>query len=121
MLDVKAMGIDGVTTNSPGPTKVMGYLAYRYLVKSFERSITLPGLYKPELPAECSDMVAQSLTRTDGQIVISAYTHSGQYNSILYITNLGGMLIIGQKRSIWSATEGSLANLAGLLWCLSGF
>lgn len=91
--NVQAMGADGAVTNEPGLMKVAGYPEYDYLVSHYESSVTLPGLYEAGLPGKCEDMVVQGLTRAGTMLVVSAYSRSGAYDSILYVMDAGGKLI----------------------------
>ncbi len=92
LIAAKAAGADGIVTNYSGLMKVIRYRAYSFITDNYARSITLPGLYEPELPQECDDMVWQGLTLAgDGSLVVSAYSKSGQ-NSILYVTDQTGRL-----------------------------
>lgn len=90
--NLQAMCVDGIVTNKPGLAKVVVHPEYAVLTERFEASITMPGLYERNLPEECSDMVVQGLTQAGGYLVISAYSSSGQYDSMLYITDLNGKL-----------------------------
>lgn len=91
MKNVQDMGVDGIVTNYPGLAKVIRQPEYAYLADNYEKSITMPGLYGPDVPAECEDMVVQGLTRTGNMLIVSAYSRSGG-NSILYVMNLNGGL-----------------------------
>lgn len=88
----KEAGADGIVTNHAGMVKVLRYQAYSFITDHCVRSITMPGLYEPDLPRDCEDMVPQGFTLiNDGGMVVSAYSKSGQ-NSILYIMDADGRL-----------------------------
>lgn len=89
---VQAMGVDGVVTNYPGLAKVILNSQYRYLSDHFEASVTLPGLYGANLPEMCADMIVQGFTKAGNVLVVSAYSKSGEYNSILYLMDINGKL-----------------------------
>lgn len=78
-------------TNYPGIAKVAIHPEYSFVAEHYEKSITLPGLYEQNLPEYCNDMIAQGLTHTGENLVISAYSMSG-HNSILYVMDLKGNL-----------------------------
>ncbi|MDE6688144.1 MAG: phosphatase PAP2 family protein [Lachnospiraceae bacterium] len=126
LIAAKTAGADGIVTNYSGLMKVIRYQAYSFITDNYARSITLPGLYEPELPQECEDMVWQGLTLAgDGSLVVSAYSRSGQ-NSILYITDqnghlqsivdtgtkahMGGIAYDGARDLLWMTGE------AGTVW-----
>lgn len=90
--NVKDMGADGIVTNYPGMAKVLRHWEYRYLIQNFESAIPMPGLYGADVPAECEDMVVQGLTQAGNRLLVSAYSRSGERNSILYMTSLSGEL-----------------------------
>ncbi len=93
LIAAKTAGADGIVTNYAGMMKVLRYQAYSFITDNYARSITLPGLYEPELPWNCDDMVWQGMTLAgDGSLVVSAYSKSGQ-NSILYIMDQTGHLL----------------------------
>lgn len=92
MQNVQDMGADGIVTNYPGIAKVLRQPEYSYLAENFESAIPLPGLYGADVPAECGDMVVQGLTKAGNRLVVSAYSRSGEQNSILYLTSLNGEL-----------------------------
>lgn len=89
-----ACGVDGIVTNYPGMAKVMRRSEYVYLAENYEKSITMPGLYGPELPEQCGDMIVQGFTKIGNKnmLAVSAYSKSGEYNSILYVMNMDGKL-----------------------------
>lgn len=89
---VREMGADGVVTNRAGLAKVMVHPEYAYLADHYESSFILPGLYGQDLPDLCEDMVVQGFTKAGNYMVVSAYSKSGEYNSILYILNKNGTL-----------------------------
>ena len=90
--NVQIMGADGIVTNYPGIAKVVRHPEYSFLVDRYEASFAMPGLYGPELPEQCQDMVVQGLTHGGSYLVVSAYSKSGENNSILYIMDLNGNL-----------------------------
>lgn len=92
MQNVQAMDADGIVTNYPGVAKVIRQPEYCYLAENFESSVPMPGLYGADVPAECEDMVVQGLTQAGNRLVVSAYSRSGERNSILYIMNISGQL-----------------------------
>ncbi|MDE7062167.1 MAG: hypothetical protein K2O73_02855, partial [Lachnospiraceae bacterium] len=92
MQNVQAMDADGIVTNYPGVAKVIRQPEYCYLAENFESSVPMPGLYGTDVPAECEDMVVQGLTQAGNRLVVSAYSRSGERNSILYIMNISGQL-----------------------------
>ena len=92
MQNVQAMGVDGIVTNYPGVAKVIRQAEYCYLAQNFEGSVPMPGLYGADVPAECEDMVVQGLTQAGNRLVVSAYSRSGERNSILYIMGINGEL-----------------------------
>lgn len=90
--NVQAMGADAVVTNRPGLAKVIRHPQYQYLADNFECAILMPGLYGPEIPEQCADMIVQGLTKAGNRLAVSAYSKSGESNSILYVTDLSGKL-----------------------------
>lgn len=90
--NVQAMGADAVVTNRPGLAKVIRHPQYQYLADNFECAIPMPGLYGPEIPEQCADMIVQGLTKAGNRLAVSAYSKSGENNSILYVTDLSGKL-----------------------------
>lgn len=93
MKNVGMMGADGMVTNHPGLAKVIRQPEYEYLTEHYEKSFALPGLYERNLPEMCEDVVVQGFTKAGNTLVISAYSKSGEYNSILYVMNLNGKLL----------------------------
>lgn len=93
MENVQAMGVDGIVTNYPGLAKVIRQPEYQYLAENYESSFAMPGLYEANLPEECVDMVVQGFTKAGSNLVVSAYSKSGEHNSILYVMNLNGKLL----------------------------
>lgn len=93
MRNLVKMGADGLVTNKPGLTKVMLYPEYTYLTEQYQESFALPGLYEKGLSWACEDMVVQGLTKAGNRILISAYSKSGENNSILYVLDLQGNLL----------------------------
>lgn len=91
--NVRLMGADGMVTNHPGLAKVIRQPEYEYLAEHYEKSFALPGLYEQDLPEVCEDVVVQGFTKAGNTLVISAYSKSGEYNSILYVMNLNGKLL----------------------------
>lgn len=92
MQNVQDMGADGIVTNCPGLLKVIRQPEYIYLAENYEDSVTMPGLYGPDVPRWCEDMIVQGFTKAGSFLVVSAYSRSGERNSILYIMNLTGKL-----------------------------
>lgn len=92
MQNVQDMGADGIVTNYPGMAKVLRQPEYSYLIQNFEGAIPMPGLYGADVPAECEDMVVQGLTQAGSRLIVSAYSYSGEHNSILYLISLSGEL-----------------------------
>ncbi len=86
------MGADAVVTDRPGLAKVIRHPQYQYLADNFECAILMPGLYGPEIPEQCADMIVQGLTKAGNRLAVSAYSKSGESNSILYVTDLSGKL-----------------------------
>lgn len=93
MKEVQAMGADGIVTNYPGVAKVICHPEYEYLAKNFVSSFPMPGLYEPDLPKECETMVVQGFTKTEKELVVSAYSKAEGQDSILYVMDLGGKLL----------------------------
>lgn len=93
MTNVQAMGIDGIVTNDPGVAKVILHPEYKYLAENYEGSFTMPGLYEPDLPEKFDDMVVQGFTKAGNVLAVSAYSKSGEYDSILYVMDLNGKLL----------------------------
>ena len=93
MTNVQAMGIDGIVTNDPGVAKVILHPEYKYLAENNEDSFTMPGLYEPDLPEKFDDMVVQGFTKAGNVLAVSAYSKSGEYDSILYVMDLNGKLL----------------------------
>lgn len=52
----------------------------------------MPGLYGSYVPRMCEDMICQGMTRTSEHLIVSAYSYSGDYNSVLYVMDLEGNL-----------------------------
>lgn len=92
MRNVAAMGVDGIVTNYPGLAKVALQPEYEYLSQHYAVSYQLPGLYDRGVPESYESMVVQGLTKVGGQMVISAYDHEGEQNSILYLLGSNGKL-----------------------------
>lgn len=92
MDNVRRMGADGIVTNDPGLAGVIVHPEYEYLVHNFETSVTMPGLYEPDREDRLDDYVVQGLTKAGSLIAISAYSYSGERNSILYVINKDGAL-----------------------------
>lgn len=90
---VRGMGADGVVTNRAGLAKVMVHPEYSYLSEHYENSFIMPGLYGQDLPDLCGDMVVQGFTKAGNYMVVSAYSKSGEYNSILYMLHKNGTLL----------------------------
>lgn len=90
---IREMGADGIVTNRAGLAKVMVHPEYDYLADHYETSFVMPGLYGEDLPNLCGDMVVQGFTKAGNYMVVSAYSKSGEYNSVLYIMNHSGTLL----------------------------
>lgn len=90
--NVRRMGADGIVTNDPGLAGVIVHPEYEYLVRNFEASVTMPGLYEPDREDRLDDYVVQGLTKAGSLIVVSAYSYSSGQNSILYVINKDGAL-----------------------------
>ena len=93
MTNVQAMGIDGIVTNDPGVAKIILHPEYKYLAENYEDSFTMPGLYEPDLPEKFDDMVVQGFTKAGNVLAVSAYSKSGEYDSIIYVMDLSGKLL----------------------------
>lgn len=93
MKNMQAMGIDGIVTNYPGVAKVILHPEYGYLAENYENSFTMPGLYEPDLPEKFDDMIVQGFTKAGNVLAVSAYSKSGEYDSILYVMDLKGKLL----------------------------
>lgn len=92
MRNAAAMGADGIVTNYPGLARVALQPEYAYLSEHYVTSYNYPGLYDRGLPEAYQTMVVQGLTKVGGQLVISAYDHAGEQNSILYLLGSDGKL-----------------------------
>lgn len=92
MRNVVEMGVDGIVTNEPGLARVALQPEYTYLSEHYAASYPLPGLYERGLPESYQNMVVQGLTKAGSQLVISAYDHAGEQNSILYLLGSDGRL-----------------------------
>ncbi len=130
MRNVVAMGVDGVVTNYPGLAKVALQPEYEYLSKHYVASYNLPGLYDMGLPESYQSMVVQGLTKVGSQLVISAYDHAGEQNSILYLlgsdgklqrtvdlgfhAHVGGIAYDGTHNLLW--TTGAEGQVYALSW-----
>ncbi len=130
MLNVVAMGVDGVVTNYPGLAKVALQPEYEYLSKRYVTSYNLPGLYDRGLPESYQSMVVQGLTKVGSQLVISAYDYTGEQNSILYLlgsdgklqrtvdlgfhAHVGGIAYDGTHNLLW--TTGAEGQVYALSW-----
>lgn len=117
MRNVVAMGVDGIVTNYPGLAKVALQPEYEYLSEHYVASYPLPGLYDRGLPESYQSMVVQGLTKVGSQMVISAYDHAGEQNSILYLLGSDGRL----QRTVdlgFQAHVGGIAydGIHNLLW-----
>lgn len=115
--NVQEMGADGIVTNNPGLLKVVRQPEYKYLTENYEDSVTMPGLYGSDVPEGCEDMIVQGFTKAGSLLVVSAYSHSGERNSILYVMNLKGKL----QKTVdlgFKAHTGGIAydELHDLLW-----
>lgn len=117
MRNVVAMGVDGIVTNQPGLAKVALQPEYEYISKHYLASYNVPGLYDRGLPDSYESMVLQGLTKVGSQLVISAYDHAGEQNSILYLLGSDGHL----QRTIDIGFRAHLGGIAydethNLLW-----
>lgn len=90
---VRDMGADGIVTNRAGLAKVLVHPEYSYLADHYENSYILPGLYGKDLPDLYDDMVVQGFTKAGSYMVVSAYSKSGEHNSVLYVLNRNGVLL----------------------------
>lgn len=93
MKNVQLMGADGMVTNYPGLANVVRQPAYSYLVDNYEKSFTIPGMYGDDLSKQHKDMIVQGFTKAGSILVVSAYSKSGEYNSVLYLMNTSGKLL----------------------------
>ncbi len=93
MVNVQEMGVNGIVTNEPGLARVATCPDYSYLVRKYERSVTMPGLYEPGREERLDDYVVQGLTKAGSLLVVTAYSYSGGQSSILYLLNGEGTLI----------------------------
>ncbi len=92
--NLQAMGVDGIVTNNPGRAAVVVHPEYGFLTERFQRSITMPGLYEPDKAEErLEDYVVQGLTKAGDKLIISAYSYSGERNSILFVMDIEGRLL----------------------------
>lgn len=110
------MGVDGIVTNKPGVAKVLIHPEYVYLIDHFESSFTMPGLYEPELPEWCQNMVVQGFAKAGNYFAVSAYS-KGEEDSILFILDAKGKLqkIVDLKFKAHTGGIGYDAN-HNLLW-----
>lgn len=92
MTTLRDMGADGIVTNHPGLARVVLWPEYGYLAENFQDSVTLPGLYGGNLPESCGDFVVQGFTKAGTMLAVSAYSKSGENNSILFLLNGEGKL-----------------------------
>ena len=93
MLNVYRMQADGVFSHNYGLASVVSHPEYQLLCDNYEDSYTMPGLYGNYVPRICEDMICQGMTRTSQYMIVSAYSYSGDYNSVLYVMDLEGNLI----------------------------
>ena len=93
LLNVYRFGTDGVFSANYGLASVVSHPEYSLLCDRFEASYAMPGLYGYYVPKMCEDMICQGMTRTPTNIIVSAYSYSGDYNSILYVMDLDGNLM----------------------------
>ncbi len=114
---VRRMGADGVVTNRAGMARVFVHPEYECLADDYESSFALPGLYGKDLPELCRDMVVQGLVKAGQYIAVSAYSRSGEHNSILYLLNTGGQLIDIVDLGFQAHTGGIACDEErGILW-----
>lgn len=98
MKRVMDMGVEGIVTNYPGRAKVAIRDEYSILSDCYVNSFAMPGLYDGSAGAAAKaditieDKIVQGLTRIGDELVISAYSSSGEENSILYRMNTEGNL-----------------------------
>lgn len=91
MRNIKALDADGIVTNEPGLAKIILQDGYSVLAERYEASFAVPGLYGVGAE-ESEDMVVQGFTKTSDCLIVSAYSRSGEQNSILYLMDLEGNL-----------------------------
>lgn len=92
MLNVYRMRANGVFASNYGLASVVSHPEYSLLCDNYEDSYTMPGLYGSYVPRMCEDMICQGMTRTSEHLIVSAYSYSGDYNSVLYVMDLEGNL-----------------------------
>lgn len=105
------LGVDGIITNCSGLCKTIMQEESKAITGLYVGAVPLPGLY--EIPDDdiydiynllnanagkyinginVNDYVVQGLTVTNEGLAISAYSKSGETNSILYLTDFAGKL-----------------------------
>jgi outer membrane protein assembly factor BamB len=72
---------------------VVSHPEYSLLCDNYDASYAMPGLYGEYVPRLCEDMICQGMAKTSEHLIISAYSYSGKYNSILYVMDLEGNLV----------------------------
>ncbi|MCR4999813.1 MAG: phosphatase PAP2 family protein [Lachnospiraceae bacterium] len=92
LLNVYRLQANGVFSNNYGLASVVSHPEYSLLCENYEASYTMPGLYGSYVPRICDDMICQGMARTSNHLIVSAYSYSGNYNSILYVMDLEGNL-----------------------------
>lgn len=92
--NLQAMGVDGIVTNHPGRAAVMVHPEYGFLAERFQHSVTMPGLYEPDQAEKrLDDYVVQGLSKAGDRLIVSAYSYSGEQNSILFVMDTAGRLL----------------------------
>ena len=93
ILNIYRMGTDGVFAKNYGLASVVSHPEYSLLCDNYDASYAMPGLYGEYVPRLCEDMICQGMAKTPEHLIISAYSYSGKYNSILYVMDLEGNLV----------------------------
>ena len=93
ILNIYRMGTDGVFAENYGLASVVSHPEYSLLCDNYDASYAMPGLYGEYVPRLCEDMICQGMAKTSEHLIISAYSYSGKYNSILYVMDLEGNLV----------------------------
>lgn len=92
LLNIYRMQANGAFADNYGLASVVSHPEYSLLCDNYEESYTMPGLYGNYVPRICEDMICQGMTRTPDHIIVSAYSYSGDFNSVLYVMDLAGNL-----------------------------
>lgn len=87
-----SMGIDGIVTNQPGIAKVAVKPEYGFLTDYYIQSFAMPGLYGKDLPPVCEDVIVQGFAKVKDRLVVTAYSKSGNNDSVLFVLNSDGKL-----------------------------